>query len=216
MVPNLGRYASEKEIAQTFENQVLYKMCLKFPENECAYVIAGKVTAIGRIYAAPPARGAGKAIPNGKPLEREIGERLAASKLGRLLSEIEPLDRISEKGVFDKVVKAHEYLVEEISAATGAWKDVIRKENWTPKNQPSFASKYLHFHRPNAFPIMDSFAKKGLRVESVSGSFSNYRLFCEGILRYSNISNKHGDNWTPRGLDTELVKAGREQASNKV
>ncbi|MFV2035546.1 MAG: hypothetical protein ACC631_10660 [Halocynthiibacter sp.] len=208
----IDSYCNDKNAAIFFENQVLYKMCRDNNDHKSAYVTSGKVLAIGRIYAASPERGAGRIRPGGIPLLQAIGEKLSGSSLDGLLGDIDPSNWITDHGLLDAIVETHEFLVDAIKAATTAWPAEGRKEGWKPRNQGSFASKYLHFHRPNAFPIMDSFAKAGLKCVGQNGAFNTYEKFCKAFVLHACTQDK---NWTPRSIDTELVRRGRIHKDTK-
>jgi hypothetical protein len=205
MTPTWGDYCSDKIVAGEFENRILYAMCRDNPSHDCAYINAGKVMAIGRIYAASPERGAGKPKEPGTPLVECLGQRLSGSTIDDMINNIEFNDLFSEK-IIASVIDAHNYLVEEVVSATCGWSSFSNNEDWKPREQASFASKYLHVHRPNAFPIMDFFARAGLKCLGQPGSFDAYKSFCEALLKHTKTLN--GD-WTPRSLDRTLVKRGR-------
>jgi hypothetical protein len=64
---------------------------------------------------------------------------------------------------------------------------------------PVWASKTLHFLRPDVFPILDSRAKKALGLTSLENSAPNYRVFCE-VFREVLVS-KAGVLTTARDFD---------------
>jgi hypothetical protein len=204
MSPSYDEYCNCKVLADKFENQVLYKMCRKSPRHECAYVNAGKLISIGRIYAASPQRGAGKAKQEKPEFFEALGEALKECELDDMLKVI-PFDaRISNDEVSLKLVlDTHEYFECTLRSAIKKWRIVSESK---PRRQILFASKYLHFHRPNAFPIVDSIVKLGLRKEGVKGAFLSYKEFCTKFVGYA---EKHGQDWTPRGVDTVLLSKGR-------
>jgi hypothetical protein len=49
------------------------------------------------------------------------------------------------------------------------------------KRWPVWATKTLHFLRPNVFPILDSRAKKAVGLRSLGSSPRDYRRFCERV-----------------------------------
>ena len=202
--PAWNAYTGDPETAGPFENQILYAMCRDNPAHGDPYVTAGKITAIGRIYAAAPERGAGSGREPGS-LSHAIAVRLADSPLDERLDAIAFAERFSEANRA-QVVEAHRLLVDQVALATRGWSIAVDDEDWSPRNQASFASKYLHFHRPNAFPIMDSYAKAGLACAGLKGSFDTYERFCAGIARH--VEGRNSD-WTPRSIDTDLVLWGR-------
>lgn len=204
LTPTWEAYTGHAETAGPFENQVLYAMCRDNPAHSDAYVTAGKITAIGRIYAAAPERGAGPGREPGS-LSQAIAVRLANSPIDDRLNAIAFADRFSEASIA-QIVEAHRLLVQEVAHATRGWSISSDDGAWSPRNQASFASKYLHFHRPNAFPIMDSYAKAGLACAGLRGPFGTYQQFCAGIARHVEGQDL---SWTPRSIDTHLVIRGR-------
>jgi hypothetical protein len=80
----------------------------------------------------------------------------------------------------------------------------------------SLASKYLHFHAPNAFFVYDSRASSRVRHE-LRGRQKHaalpeldcdkeYQKFCDRCLRYREVlEKKFGKRVTPRQLDTILL-----------
>jgi hypothetical protein len=202
--PDWQAYTGDPETAGPFENQILYAMCRDNPAHGDPYVTAGKITAIGRIYAAAPERGAGSGR-EASPLAHAIGVRLLNSPLDERLEAIAFAERFSEANRA-QVVQAHQLLVDEVALATRAWSTAFDDEDRSPRNHASFASKYLHFHRPNAFPIMDSYAKAGLLCTGLNGPFDNYERFCAGFAKHIEDQVL---GWTPRSIDTRLVIRGR-------
>ena len=94
MSPSWDQYCNAPNLAGPFENLILYAMCRDHSDHKNPYVTAGKVTAIGRIYAAAPERGAGKGRAT-ESLAQAIGKRLADMLLDERLSEIEFVERFS-------------------------------------------------------------------------------------------------------------------------
>lgn len=180
--PGWEAYTGDAETAGLFENQILYTMCRDNPAHGDPYVTAGKITAIGRIYAAAPERGAGSGREPGS-LSHAIAVRLTNSSLDERLNAIAFADRFSEANIA-QIVEAQRLLMEEVAHATRRWSISGDDGACSPRNQASFASKYLHFHRPNAFPIMDSYAKAGLACAGLKGPFGTYEQFCAGIARH--------------------------------
>jgi hypothetical protein len=204
LAPGWEAYTGDAKTAGHFENKILYAMCRDYPDHEDPYVTAGKITAIGRIYAAAPERGAGTGRGKGS-LSQAIAVRLAKSELDKRLDAIAFSDRFSETNR-SQIVEAQQLLVDEIARATRGWSISGNDSSWSPRNQLSFASKYLHFHRPNAFPIMDSYAKAGLACVGLKGPFSTYERFCAGIARHVEEQDL---GWTLRSIDAGLIDRGR-------
>ncbi len=204
-------YCNDRRCAGTFENQILYATCRDNFTHTSPYVIAGKITAIGRIYAASPERGAGKGKNLRVGLSDAIGIQLAQSKLDEKLSLICFEEKFSAK-LIDSVAEIHTHLVGEIRDAIFRWSELASDQNWKPRSHRSFASKYLHFHRPNLFPIMDSLARAGLSKLEPKAGWGDYKQFCVAIGEYI---DKIPPDWTLRSLDTMLVSIGRGHSGNQ-
>ncbi len=213
MPPTLNDYCNNRAIAGTYENQLLYRMCAADIDHADTYISSGKIIAIGRIYAASPERGAGKAPAEGSAVHQAIAEQLKSKELDRKIKSIDFEKKICNPDILTQVVEAHTFLVDEIVKAIEKWRvDNKYHTKPAPRRHTSFASKYLHFHRPNAFPIMDSLAKTGLRCAGQSKTFRDYKHFCEVFLIHA---NQRGRDWAPRSVDTCLVKRGRIHAGTK-
>jgi hypothetical protein len=208
MHPSLHDYIAKKSLSGPFENQILYRMCAEHPLHKDPFVTSGKVIAIGRIYAASPERGAGKGRHPSQTIFAAVGETLVESNLDHKLEAIGD-SFFEDDGVASKVVDLHGYLVDRIGRAITLWSTNGESDDWTPRAYKSFASKYLHFHFPNAFPIMDSFAVLGLRSNVTTGSIDTYAKFCAAMLDH--VKSQIGP-WSLRGIDTRLVLQGREQS----
>ncbi len=213
MLPSREDYVNEPEIAGTFENQILYGMCLEQPKHVDPYYISGKLIAIGRTYSASIQRKAGEPKPGGPTFFEHVSKRFAASKLDAHLAKLPDDARIDDESVLKKVIECHKYLVDLIKKSTESWKCDERDENWKAEEKGSFASKYLHFHKPNAFPLMDSITNDGLKYEGLKGAYGNYEKLCCKVLDFSNgksKSNYKNKNWTPRSIDIALIASGRK------
>jgi hypothetical protein len=196
-----------------YENQVLYAMCFDRPEHGDPFVTAGKMLMIGRVYSASPERKAGKAAVAGENLFTILAERLAATHIDERLAAIPFETRLSEDLV-PKVLALHGLLNTEVREGTHRW-----SVTQGAPQRVSFASKYLHFHRPNAFPLFDRYAclglaslTKGFRYENRCSDVTinkDYQRFVGRLLHF--VAQRSPEaGWTPRSLDTMLVNAGRE------
>ena len=101
----------------------------------------------------------------------------------------------------EPILAVHGYLVAELAKLTG-------------KDKRSFASKYLHFHRPSLFFIYDSRAitaigALGIRrtqATAVHGVDAEYAKFVVALLSLrEDISSKFGVVLSPRQLDRLLL-----------
>jgi hypothetical protein len=83
------------------------------------------------------------------------------------------------------------------------------------KGKRSLASKYLHFHRPDVFPLFDSQAAKGIgrvtprkRISKLAAKDADakYKAFCERYLWFlETIRKRFGRRLSPRHADTLLL-----------
>lgn len=105
-----------------------------------------------------------------------------------------------------EVLKVHNYLNGLIcdyiserdlrkSEGSGVDKKKVDIEN-VPRNQGSFCSKYLHFHMPDYFPIMDSYVKRALNVyiKENEKAKKQYKLLKNKVISGGNENNYKFDN----------------------
>jgi hypothetical protein len=199
-------YWRDREAAWGFGNSVLYRMCIKdAPAHNDPEEVASKCWLIGRSYAASPQRGSGTAR---RGQSSSFWEHLAASKewkrLDKQLARLNGRNRFCERSL-SEILAVHAFLVGLVANQT-ALRNLGDRSAW---NHISFASKYLHFHRPDHFPIFDSVANRALcerypgkRLWSGSDAFPAYGRFCRLILLY--LAESGGRDWTLRSVDTEL------------
>ena len=180
-------------------NLAFYRMCAEFPLHNDRDEVFNKLVFISRVYSV--ARGLGgewdslaKAIvQNGTKLDEKI---LRARK----------------KPFFqnvDAVVKCHSYLDRLVCSR-------LAKAGQTAHGRASFASKYLHFHAPDAFPILDTLACSGLREQTRGFRTSlkeptPYARFCERLAHY--VQKDRLETISLRHIDTQLVKLGRQKSA---
>ncbi len=192
-----------------FENQILYRMCVEHPGHGDPAVTAGKVTIIGRTYSATIERGAGKAIDSGTNLTLLFAEKLHRNKIDICLNRI-PFEYRFEEERANEIIDIHAKLNGLVGDTIKAW------GGGNSFNRESFCSKYLHFHKPNAFPILDRFSRVAMQKTfpnfhvDQSNARTVYNRFCRLLLEY--ISQAPAClGWTPRSLDVILVPAGRNE-----
>jgi hypothetical protein len=161
------RFQSNAEISENWRktSTILYQLCKSFPDHRRIRYILTKVTAVDRLYNAWLYRKGIRYI--------DVARKLQASNIDSLLKKVG--DNLSLRNVKDAVTVA----------STVAGLGNIKNPRFIV-----FASKYLHFHRPNVFPILDSYAEKTMR--SISNKIglhfddcecdSRYECFCRQIL----------------------------------
>jgi len=184
-------------------NGVLYDLCSRYPDHTNADAVSAKCWLIGRSYAASVERYMKKRRREEEFFPDVVAPQLQRSNLDARLGAMP-----AGKGNFlqwqDQVVDVHGELVQTLSG-------VLRSE------ARSFASKYLHFHRPRLFPIYDSRAVAAVRRLSPDMRFvsqietkpadSEYRDFCSRVAWIlEEIKRKHGESLLPRQVDNLFLR----------
>jgi hypothetical protein len=185
---------------------LLYDLCKKYPDHRNPKAVTAKMLLIGRTYAATAERGrsAGAAAKSSNDdfYIRDLPESLRTSNLDDILAWLRQFPRISEQNM-SEVIKAHTELMNVLYMLTGVGKR-------------SLASKYLHFHRPDLFFILDSRAQNAIRLvssklqrNSMPMEFpgdSQYVLFVRSaLLLRERLEGEFDVTLTPRHLDRILL-----------
>lgn len=202
-----------QEAARGIGNLALYEMCAKWPDHSNAQHVADKILVIGRVYSASPSRGLASSDAGG------FFECLAAHLVSNGADVDAALGKL-RKGSFPDIkahaVALHEKLDELIVAFTKSWKTGDDKGR-NVHSRASFVSKYLHFHAPDAFPILDKYSELGIPAE-ISGrrkrGMSRYGHFCESFAKLMHLPEYEGKSL--RHIDAELVRSGREVEARKL
>ena len=212
----MSNYYKSREAAGGYGNTVLYRMCLEDqPRHVDPDVVAGKMWLIGRSYSASPERGAGE-TPTGEHPDffRWVAERVEWRHLD------EKLDALSTHNVFgqnslDQILEIHESLRQALRKATQ-----LRVNGGEPRQHTSFCSKYLHFHKPDHFPIFDSYVSSAVTRETgarkrfafeAGRHDRKYSRFCQQIMIY----REGKSNLTLRDIDRELYESQRKYRMRK-
>ena len=187
-------------------NEVLYRMCREEPRHSNPDIVSGKIWLIGRAYAAAVERGAGKAREQGKDLHDIIAPKISESDLDKWLASVEDVKSVDMQNL-NRVLSVH-------------YKFTVLLKELTELKRRSFASKYLHFHNPNAFFIYDSRAAMEIRRKVGRHRFDIPRSCIEAdetyagfVLRCIEFRNaeaakSNGTQMTPRQLDQTLLGYG--------
>lgn len=164
-------------------NSMLYEAVANNPSNTDKPQIIGKLILIGRTYSASVERRKtqGHVKDERQALEVIIAaaEAIAASKCAILLDSIGLNDKLTDERL-PEAVAIHLELCQALATANN-------REN------SSLASKYLHFHRPDFFPIVDSYVREGwswlmdelglsYRGWQVFGKVGRYNDWCVRVL----------------------------------
>ncbi|WP_155625891.1 hypothetical protein [Burkholderia vietnamiensis] len=156
-------------------NTMLYEAVKAHPSNTDKSQIIGKLMLIGRTYSASVERrktkGLGKDERHALEVVIEAATAIAGSKCATLLDAI----GLDDKLTLDRVPEAAAIHLELCQALATA----NNREN------SSLASKYLHFHRPAFFPIVDSIVREGWSwvMDDLEGSYKGWRDFGK-VARY--------------------------------
>lgn len=165
-------------------NSILYDAVAAHPSNIDRPQIIGKLMLIGRTYSASVERRKtrGHVKDERQALEVVIAaaEAIAVSRCSKLLDTIGVNDRLTHDRL-PEAVAIHLELCEALTVANN-------REN------SSLASKYLHFHRPEFFPIVDSYVREGWSwvMDELDQSYKGWRVFGK-VERYK--------DWSARVLD---------------
>ena len=153
---------------------------------------------IGRSYSAQIERRSGQ-TSDSDGLYARVAVKIAKSGLDSWLDGISHITRIYFSNI-DLILATH-----------GRFVDLLQPD--TKINRRSFASKYLHFHKPMAFFIFDSRAVAAIRQKPGRKHFPlpsacteadpEYAAFALRCLAFRNAFQR---DLTPRELDDELLK----------
>lgn len=185
-------------------NQILYDMCRVHPRHREDDEIVAKIWLIGRSYSASIER---RKNAKGSSEDFYTEKVVAAMKGGRIDSWLGMIQRDGKPGS-ESSITVHKRLMSLFCSIT----DLDKR---------SLASKYLHFHQPNAFFIYDSRACRGIAKavpslkqipELETDEFDpQYRDFVRRCVWLRNeIQKTLGAKLTPRELDKLLLKIADE------
>ncbi|WP_125862909.1 hypothetical protein [Pseudomonas defluvii] len=177
-------------------NSMLYEAVAAQPSNSDKAQIIGKLMLIGRTYSASverrKTRGHIKDERQALEVIIEASEYIAESRCAAMLASIGMSDRLTRDRL-PEVVAIHLECCRALSKANN-------REN------SSLASKYLHFHRPEFFPIVDSYVREGWSwvMDELGQTYRGWRVFGK--------VDRYGD-WCTRVLDLrELIENLHEGA----
>lgn len=149
---------SEADDAWSAGDAILYRLCSDHPGHREKLQVVAKLWLIGRAYSAAIERR--PSADHGQPIAvkdyyLQVAVTLIESDLDAQLSKLPDAPRTLEDLI--PAVVIHEGLVRNLRVHSGI-------------DQYSFASKYLHFHKPEWFFILDSIALQGLNRLGVRSS----------------------------------------------
>jgi hypothetical protein len=137
----------------------------------------------------------------------------AHRQLDRQVTQLRQIQRIEVQSVAS-VVECHSFLASVLIDGINEWRSTNSDRDVQARD--SFISKYLHFHAPMAFFILDSLARTALKANGMRNwrvrwpnDFGTelrtpYASFCFRMLSYIDLSYL-GPWWTPRMVDGHLL-----------
>lgn len=184
-------------------DEVLYALCARHTEHRDRRVVTAKLALVGRVYAAGLERRVSP--PPGKQAIDVISKHVLehGSEVDMIIRGLDGIHEPLDATAMATIVEQHGRLTELLQAVTTDGK--------APR---SFASKYLHFHRPFV-PIYDDYARQKLgrlvRWERSYVPFGapasadrDYREFCLRFFRLYEACAAAGLRVTVKSLDALL------------
>ena len=181
----------------SYGNDVLYRMCEEKPLHDERDIISSKIWLIGRSYAVAIERNR-----SGKTQEEiydGISEPVKWTKIAERIGRLRDKSVFSSIDILAEALALHYELTKLFSCITG-----LKKR--------SLASKYLHFHCPNAFYIYDSevsaeinqiIKKPWLKLDGeFDEEYKGYAVKAFCLAQEAN--ERYGIELSPRHLDTLL------------
>lgn len=196
---------SDPEFAGGIANVAIYSMCRNWPSHLDHHQVFDKVKLIAKFYEV--SRNLGGAYA-------EIARSLVDQGL-HLDQKLDELRGVRFPACKDAVIELHQKLDELVCGAIPAPRSDTRgKRAGVEKkvsSRASFVSKYLHFHLPDAFPILDSFTEIALRKRSRlrrgEGKLNRYAQFCLRLERV--LDTEDLASITLRKADIIFLQEGR-------
>ena len=169
-------------------NKILYDICSAYPKHNNSDEVVAKMWLIGKSYSAAVER-----RKNAAGFKGDFYYDCVAPTLLTIGSKLDSMICGLKNHSFD------EESLPQVIATHTLLQDAL--ENITEMKKRSLTSKYLHFHCPNAFPILDSFAYTTLKKIVTS----------KGNLKYSGNGDTEYIDYCTRFL--ELKKYYEHQYS---
>lgn len=194
--------AARRKSPWGLSNQVLYDLCARYPLHEKREQVVAKVLLIGRTYAAAIERRREKVERNEAFYLKTVAPKIIRSKIDTWISDAQKT--ISGTADITSILLGTHYKV------TKLFRQISKQD------KRSLASKYLHFHAPDLFFIIDSRALRGMRAvkdivgrpSPLDGEFDDeYRKFVQKCLSLrDHCKQKFGFKLSPRQLDNLLLR----------
>ena len=184
-------------------NKILYGLCQDHPARTDRDAVLAKMLIIGRVYSASIERRKNKKAEETTDsfYFSNVAPAIVGSKLDDWIDEAKAADPDSDKAL-TVMVEVHKLTTDLFSQISGLEKR-------------SLASKYLHFHVPELFYVLDSRAERPIRgfrgfigkasppTTAGDNTYSNFVAKC-ALLR-SRCETEFGIKLSPRKLDNLLL-----------
>jgi hypothetical protein len=196
-------------------DEVLYGLCREHPGHDDRRAVTAKLAMVGRVYAAGLERRV--TPPPGQQAIVVIADYILehGNEVDDIIQALGSVDEPLDSAAMATIVEQHGRLTE-----------LLREVATDHKAPRSFASKYLHFHRPMV-PIYDEYARQAItrqvRWESSYAPFSppshadrDYWDYCVRFFRLYDSCRQTGTAATVKELDAFLwaVPTNRESAKS--
>ncbi len=207
---DLDKFNNLKDKKWVLGNNVLYKLCLDYPNHINNEEIRAKIWLIGRSYAASIERRINKKRINDDFYDYVVQKFI---KFNTKTKFDERLSKLKDKKFSEEILKDSLIIHKEL---TNFFKEL------TGNKKRSLASKYLHFHVP-IFPIYDSksnnsigkIVKGKIEKSELIGDIDYSKFFHKILFLYNYIKNKTDNIPTLRKIDTYLVDTANERLREK-
>lgn len=193
-------------------NDWLYKLCATYPSHTDVAQVGAKIWLIGRAYSAAAERGvSGKGQADKYIIE--LSQRFIDQKADRHLARL-PKPIADFRKHLDQVVDVHH-----------SFESIFSNDD--ELGRVSLTSKYLHFHRPDLFPIYDSRASAAIARIAPDSRYTGYEIASEhGTTRYGKFAVRTawlldqmaeflGYAPTLRKLDNLLLQVHRDETKDQ-
>ncbi|MDD5585006.1 MAG: hypothetical protein PHV55_08135 [Candidatus Omnitrophica bacterium] len=149
--------------------KTLCHLCKIHPKHTKCDEIYAKIWLIGRAYSVALERRKNKVLDTDEFYDKlVIRLKNRGKKIDKALAGLKT-QNINDRN-FIKILKAYETVLHVLT-------DILKNIEKGARENRSFVSKYLHFHKPNLFYIYDKYAKIGLnRIWNIIGAREKYKV----------------------------------------
>jgi hypothetical protein len=194
-------------------NEELYELCRRYSRHKRKSAVAAKIWLIGRSYSVAIERGvAGKGKAD-EFITKRVVPRICSGPVDRWLAKL-PKEPVDLSNSLQLVIRTFKLLEKHLSKICRG------------RRRESFTSKYLHFHRPDLFPIFDSrarfaiaqitpdarFCARELELSPAEDDYEKFVIRCVWLAK--KVAEKRRRIPTLRQVDNLLLRVHRELKGN--